>query len=168
MAGESRPNQYYIWCLLVIYKKANSELFLKTLAGILSIWFPCKILWQDSHKIYNDFSTLSLQFVPYFSKFIIIFQLVLRCIYRAALETVRKKVYISQLLGLQYKKEISLTSTGHAGNLPYANKTNKINKQLTYWFCLKIAMLCFLLNKKMFQRGEVTSSSQTLQIYKPF
>ena len=132
------------------------------------IWFSFKILRQDSHNIYNDFSTSSLQFVPYFSKFIIIFQLVLRCIYRAALETVRKKVYISQLLGLQYKKEISLTSTGHAGNLPYANKTNKINKQLTYWFCLKITMFCFLLNKKMFQRGEVTSSSPTLQIYKPF
>ena len=128
MAGESRPNQYYIWCLLVIYKKANSELFLKTSAGILSIWFPCKILWQDSHKIYNDFSTLSLQFVSYFSKFIIIFQLVLRWIYSVALEIVREKVYIGQLPGLQYKKEISLTSTGHAGNLPYANKTNKLQK----------------------------------------
>ena len=128
MAGESRPNQYYIWCLLVIYKKANSELFLKTLAVILSIWFPCKILWQDSHKIYNDFSTLSLQFVPYFSKFIIIFQLVLRWIYSVALEIVREKVYIGQLPGLQYKKEISLTSTDHAGNLPYANKTNKLQK----------------------------------------
>ena len=128
MAGESRPNQYYIWCLLVIYKKASSELFLKTLAGILSIWFPCKILWQDSHKIYDDFSTLSLQFVPYFSKFIIIFQLVLRWIYSVALEIVREKVYIGQLPGLQYKKEISLTSTGHAENLPYANKTNKLQK----------------------------------------
>ena len=100
MADESRPNQYYIWCLLVIYKKANSELFLKTSAGILSIWFPCKILWQDSHKIYNDFSTLSLQFVSYFSKFIIIFQLVLRWIYSVALEIVREKVYIGQLPGL--------------------------------------------------------------------
>ena len=127
MAGESRPNQYYIWCLLVIYKKANSELFLKTSAGILSIWFPCKILWQDSHKIYDDFSTLSLQFVPYFSKFIIIFQLVLRRIYRVALEMAGEKLYISQLPGLRYKKN-SLTSTGHAGNLPYANKTNKLQK----------------------------------------
>ena len=63
-----------------------------------------------------------------FSKFIIIFQLVLRRIYRVALEIVREKVYISQLLDLQYKKEISLTSTGHAGNLPYANKTNKLRK----------------------------------------
>ena len=116
--------------------------------------------------------------MPYFSKFIIIFQLVLRCIYRAALETVRKKVYISQLLGLQYKKEISLTSTGHAGNLPYANQTNKLRKteyiivkadqQLSCWFCLKIAVFCYLLNKKMFQRGKVTYSSPTLQIYKPF
>ena len=128
MAGESRPNQYYIWCLQVIYKKASSELFLKTSAGILSIWFPCKILRQDSHKIYNDFSTLSLQFVPYFSKFIIIFQLVLRWIYGVALQTVREKVYISHLPGLQYKKEISLTSTGHAGNLQYVNKTNKLQK----------------------------------------
>ena len=128
MAGESRPNQYYIWCLLVIYKKANSELFLKTLAGILSIWFPCKILWQDSHKIYNDFSTLSLQFAPYFSKFVIIFQLVLRWIYSVTLEIVIEKVYIGQLPGLQYKKEISLTSTCHAGNLPYVNKTNKLQK----------------------------------------
>ena len=128
MAGESRPNQYYIWCLLVIYKKANSELFLKTLADILSIWFPCKILWQDSHKIYNDFPTLSLQFVPYFSKFIIIFQLVLRWIYSVTLEIVKEKVYIGQLPGLQYKKEISLTNTCHAGNLPYANETNKLQK----------------------------------------
>ena len=69
-----------------------------------------------------------MQFAPYFSKFIIIFQLVLRRIYRVALEIVREKVYISQLLDLQYKKEISLTSTGHAGNLPYANKTNKLQK----------------------------------------
>ena len=101
---------------------------MKTSAGILSIWFPCKILRQDSHKIYNDFSTLSLHFVPYFSKFIIIFQLVLRWIYSVALQTVREKVYISHLPGLQYKKEISLTSTGHAGNLQYANKTNKLQK----------------------------------------
>ena len=65
--------------------------------------------------------------MPYFSKFIIIFQLVLRWIYSVALEIVREKVYIGQLpAGLQYKKEISLTSTGHAGNLPYANKTNKL------------------------------------------
>ena len=97
-------------------------------AGILSIWFPCKILRQDSHKIYNNFSTLSLQFVPYFSKFLISFQLVLGWIYSVALEIVREKVFIGQLPGLQYKKEISLTSTGHAGNLPYANKTNKLQK----------------------------------------
>ena len=37
-------------------------------------------------------------------------------------------MYIGQLTGLQYKKEISLTSTVHAGNLPYANKTNKLRK----------------------------------------
>ena len=43
-------------------------------------------------------------------------------------------------------------------------KTNS----LTCWFCLKIVMFCHLLKKKMFQRGEVTSSSPTLQIYKPF
>ena len=49
-----------------------------------------------------------------FFKFIIIFQLVLRRIYRVALEIVGEKLYISQLPGLQYKKEISLTSTGHA------------------------------------------------------
>ena len=66
--------------------------------------------------------------MSYFSKFIIIFQLVLRWIYSVALEIVREKVYIGQLPGLQYKKEISLTSTGHAGNLPYANKTNKLQK----------------------------------------
>ena len=35
---------------------------------------------------------------------------------------VGEKLYISQLTGLQYKKEISLTSTGHAGNLPHPNK----------------------------------------------
>ena len=46
--------------------------------------------------------------MPYFSKFIIIFQLVLRRIYRVALEIVREKVYISQLLGLQYKKKFLL------------------------------------------------------------
>ena len=63
-----------------------------------------------------------------FFKFIIIFQLVLRRIYRVALEIAGEKLYISQLPGLQYKKEISLTSTGHAGNLPYANKTNKLRK----------------------------------------
>ena len=40
---------------------------------------------------------------------------------------VGEKLYISQLTGLQYKKEISLTSTGHAGNLPYPNK-NKLRK----------------------------------------
>ena len=108
MAGESRPNQYYIWCLLVIYKKANSELFLKTSAGILSILFPCKILWQDSHKICNDFSTFSLQFVPYFWRFIIILQLILRWIYGVALQTVREKAYISRLPGLQYKKKFLL------------------------------------------------------------
>ena len=108
-----------------IYHRVTSQnycLIVNQRVNFVFFWF------QDSHKIYNDFSTLSLQFVPYFSKFIIIFQLVLRCIYRAALETVRKKVYISQLLGLQYKKEISLTSTGHAGNLPYANQTNKLRK----------------------------------------
>ena len=62
-----------------------------------------------------------------FSKFIIIFQLVLRRIYRVALEIAGEKLYISQLPGLQSKKN-SLTSTGHAGNLPYANKTNKLRK----------------------------------------
>ena len=56
------------------------------------------------------------------------FQLVLRRIYRVALEIVGEKLYISQLPGLQYKKKISLTSTGHAGYLPYANKTNKLRK----------------------------------------
>ena len=108
MAGESRPNQYYIWCLLVIYKKAISELFLKTSAGILSIWFPSKILRQDSHKIYNDFLTFSLQFVPYFCRFIIILQLILRWIYGVASQTVREKAYISHLPGLQYKKKFLL------------------------------------------------------------
>ena len=43
-------------------------------------------------------------------------------------------------------------------------KTNS----LTCWFCLKIVMFCHLLKKKMFQRSEVTSTSPTLQIYKPF
>ena len=43
-------------------------------------------------------------------------------------------------------------------------KTNR----LTCWFCLKIVAFCHLLKKKVFQRGEVTSSSPTLQIYKPF
>ena len=43
------------------------------------------------------------------------------------------------------------SSTGHTGNLPYANKTNKLRKieyivvkaktnNLTWWFCLKIAV----------------------------
>ena len=66
--------------------------------------------------------------MPYFCRFIIIFQLILRWIYGVALQTVREKVYISHLPALQYKKKISLTSTGHAGNLPYANKTNKLQK----------------------------------------
>ena len=44
-------------------------------------------------------------------------------------------------------------------------KTNS----LTCWFCLKIVVFGHLLKKKkMFQWGEVTSSSPTLQIYKPF
>ena len=44
-------------------------------------------------------------------------------------------------------------------------KTNS----LTCWFCLKIVVFCHLFKKKkMFQWGEVTSSSPTLQIYKPF
>ena len=43
------------------------------------------------------------------------------------LEIAGEKLYISQLPGLQNKKN-SLTSTGHAGNLPYANKTNKLRK----------------------------------------
>ena len=72
-----------------------------------------KVLQQHSHKVQNDFSTLS--------------QLVLRRIYRVALEIAGEKLYISQLPGLQYKKN-SLTSTGHVGNLPYANKTNKLRK----------------------------------------
>ena len=42
-----------------------------------------------------------------FSKFIIIFQLVLRRIYRVALEIAGEKLYISQLPGLQYKKKFS-------------------------------------------------------------
>ena len=88
---------------------------MKTSADILFIWFPRKFLEQHSHKVQNDFSTFSLQFVPYFSKFIIVFQLVLRRIYRVALE-------IASI------KKISLTSTGHAGYLPYANKTNKLRK----------------------------------------
>ena len=88
-------------------KKANSELFLKTSADILFIWFPRKFLQQHSYKVQNDFSTFSLKFVPYFSKFIIIFQLVLRRIYRVALEIAGEKLYISQLPGLQYKKNFS-------------------------------------------------------------
>ena len=43
--------------------------------------------------------------MPYFSKFIIIFQLVLRWVYRVALEIAGEKLYISQLPGLQYKKK---------------------------------------------------------------
>ena len=43
-----------------------------------------------------------------FSKFIIIFQLVLRRIYRVALEIAGDKLYISQLPGLQYKKKFLL------------------------------------------------------------
>ena len=86
-------------------KKANSELFLKTSADILFIWFPRKFLRQHSHKVQNDFSTFPLQFVPYFSKFIIIFQLFLRRIHRVALEIAGEKLYISQLPGLQYKKK---------------------------------------------------------------
>ena len=52
----------------------------------------------------------------------------MRRIYSVALEIAGDKLYTSQLPGLQYKKKISLTSTGHAGNLPYANKTNKFRK----------------------------------------
>ena len=62
--------------------------------------------------------------MPYFSKFIIIFHLVLRRIYRVALEIAEERLYINQLPG----KKISLTSTGHAGNLTYASKTNKLRK----------------------------------------
>ena len=80
-------------------------MFLKTSADILFIWFPRKFLQQHSQKVQNDFSTFSLQFVPYFSKFIIIFYLVLRWIYRVALEIAGEKLYISQLPGLQYKKK---------------------------------------------------------------
>ena len=108
-----------------IYHRVTSQnyfLIVNQRVNFVFIWF------QDSHKIYNDFSTLSLQFVPYFSKFIIIFQLVLRRIHRVALEIAGEKLYISQLPGLQYKKEISLTSTSHAGNLRYANQTNKLRK----------------------------------------
>ena len=81
---------------------------MKTSAGILFIWFPSKFLRQHSQKVQNDFSTFSLQFVPYFPKFIIIFQLVLRRIYRVALEIAGDKLYISQLPGLQYKKKFLL------------------------------------------------------------
>ena len=101
--------------------------------------------------------------MPYFSRFIIIFQLVLRWIYGVALQTVREKVYISHLPGLQYKKEISLTSTGHAGNLPYANKTNKLQK-IEYFSRESLdqqpnllvlfencSVLSFIKKKKMFQ-----------------
>ena len=77
-------------------KKANSELFLKTSADILFIWFLLKFLEQHSHKVRNDFSTFSLQFVPYFSKFIIIFQRVLRFFHHVALEIAGEKLYISQ------------------------------------------------------------------------
>ena len=81
---------------------------MKTSAGILFIWFPSKFLRQHSQKVQNDFSTFSLQFVQYFPKFIIIFQLVLRRIYRVALEIAGDKFYISQLPGLQYKKKFLL------------------------------------------------------------
>ena len=43
-----------------------------------------------------------------FSKFIIIFQLVLRRIYRVALEIAGDKLYISRLPGLWYKKKFLL------------------------------------------------------------
>ena len=81
---------------------------MKTSTDILFILFPSKFLRQHSHKIQNDFSTFSSQFVPYFSKFIIIFQLVLRRIYRVALEIAGEKLYISQLPGLQSKKILLL------------------------------------------------------------
>ena len=84
---------------------------MKTSGDILFIWFPRKFLRQHSQKVQNDFSTLSLQFVPYFSKFIIIFQLVLRRIYRVALEIAGDKLYISQLPGLQYKKKFLLLAS---------------------------------------------------------
>ena len=70
--------------------------------------------------------------MSYFSKFLIIFQLVLGWIYSVALKIVREKVFIGQLPGLQYKKEISLTSTDHAGYLLYANKSNKL-QQIQYF-----------------------------------
>ena len=84
------------------------KFFLKTSADILFIWFPRKFLRQHSNKIQNDFSTFSPQFVPYFSKFIIIFQLVLCRIYSVALEIAGDKLYISQLPDLQYKKKFLL------------------------------------------------------------
>ena len=101
------------------------------------------------------------------------FELILRWIYHVALVKIGKKLYISQSPGLQYEKESSLTSSSHAGNLPYANKRNKLRKieyivvkaktnRLDWWFCLKITVFCHLLNQKMVQRGEFTSSSPTL------
>ena len=37
-------------------------------------------------------------------------------------------------------------------------KTNSLD----WWLCLKITVFCHLLNQKMVQRGEFTSSSPTL------
>ena len=47
---------------MVTYKKANSELFLKTSAGILFIWFPRKNLRQDSYKIWIGANVSSVPF----------------------------------------------------------------------------------------------------------
>ena len=101
------------------------------------------------------------------------FELILRWIYHVALEKIGKKLYINLLSGLQYEKEFSLTSSSHVWNLPYANKINKLRKieyivvkaktnSLDWWLCLKITVFCHLLNQKMVQRGEFTSSSPTL------
>ena len=65
--------------------------------------------------------------MPYFSKFIIIFHLVLRRIYRVVWKLPERNCTSVNYQVCRIKKN-SRTSTGHAGNLPYANKTNKLRK----------------------------------------
>ena len=99
MAGESRPetnNRFNFYWLLT--RRLTWSCF----------WRLQQISFLSGfHASFYD--NIHIRF-----KFIIIFQLVLRRIYRVPLEIAGEKLYISQLPGLQYKKEISLTSTGHA------------------------------------------------------
>ena len=128
-------------------------------------WYPLYLVSTQSSTT-RFISDLKQFFNVFFAVCAIFFQvhyhfeLILRWIYHVALEKIGTKLYISQLSGLQYEKSFSLTSSSHAGNLSYANKTNKLRKieyvvvkaktnSLDWWLCLKITVFCHLLNQKI-------------------